>query len=141
VNSVAHTALGSCHSSKTRQRSTVSGMEQGTQCRTVVPPDRRAVSRPSPTCGTETTPSLSSAYKKEKANRSFLPRCRFSPNVEVRPTTACRRLAADWPVHWTIPFAKTILIPLLSFCPSFWDHRSTTPTFAADHASDFRRHR
>jgi hypothetical protein len=49
--------------------------------------------------------SLSSAYKKEKAGRSFLPCCHFSSNAEVRPTSARRWLAANWPSHWAIPFA------------------------------------
>jgi hypothetical protein len=49
--------------------------------------------------------SLSSAYKKEKASRSFLPRSRFSPNTKVRPTSAHHRLAADWSDHCAIPFA------------------------------------
>jgi hypothetical protein len=49
--------------------------------------------------------SLSSAYEKEKGGRSFLPCHRFSPNTEVRPTSAHRWLAANWPGHWAIPFA------------------------------------
>jgi hypothetical protein len=49
--------------------------------------------------------SLCSTYKKEKAGRSFLPGRHFSPNIEVRPTSARCRLAADWSGHWTIPFA------------------------------------
>jgi hypothetical protein len=85
--------------------------------------------------------SLSSAYKKEKASRRFLPHHCFSPNAEVRPTSARCQLTANWPGHWAIPFSWMILTPLRSFCPRFRDHRSTTPTSTADHAGNFRRHR
>jgi hypothetical protein len=49
--------------------------------------------------------SLSASYKKEKVNRSFLLRCHFSPNAEVRTTSARCQVATDWHGHWAIPFA------------------------------------
>jgi hypothetical protein len=142
VNSAAHTTSGSRHSSKTRLRPTHQWHRAGD------PTPRHGSTGPVSCRPTVTDVQdwdhpllLSSAYKKEKASRSFLPHRRYSPNAEVRPTSAHRWLAADWPDHWAIPFAYMILTPLRSFCPRFRDNRSTTLTSTMNHTGDFCRRR
>jgi hypothetical protein len=102
-----------------------------------VPPDRWGVGRLTLT-GTRTTPSLSSAYKKEEAGRSF-PFCRLFPSTpRWGHTSACRHLAAGWLHHWVIPRVSLFYTSLHFFYPRFRHHRHTPPSATTDHVGDLR---
>jgi hypothetical protein len=82
-------------------------------------------------------PPLSSAYKKEEVNRSFLCPVAFPPSPGWGHTSAHRRLATDWLRHWVIPHAQPISIPLRFFCRSYRHHQPVPPPSTVDRASDF----